>query len=191
MTERKFLWPIALAATLVVGIASGSLATLGATSGRIDALEAAVADLEPDVATLRADGLVMSASLGAARNGVERIENGVARITLTDALEPPSIFGGIQAFVETGTTAHGCIASVSETNVGDLGPFYVLCTPRGPVIDGTRRAGVLLQIRTADAGGQRGDMFPSWAIIEITLWQPGATFYRPPVPCVIGAKDQC
>ena len=128
----------------------------------------------------------------ALRTEVAAIGNGVVRIKLSDALEPKSGgFGGIQAFVETGSTAHGCIASVSETNVGNLGPFYVICTPRAPVIGGRARKGIVLQIRTASAGSSSGPLFPQGSLVEVTLWQPGAGQYAAPVMCVIGAPQQC
>ena len=165
---------------LIGGLVGGTVVSSG--------FEARVAELEADAAAVR----VLVAQVddrGQAR--IRAIGDGVVRITLTDALEPEGIFGGIQAFVETGSTAHGCVASVSETNVGQYGPFYVLCTPRAPIIDGRRREGILLQIRTATAGGRSDKLFPPGSIVEVTLWQPGAIHYAAPVPCVIGAPDQC
>jgi hypothetical protein len=183
MQPSKTAVLIALA-VLISGVVGG-LAGGAVVATRFDDR---VATLESDATAIRAE---VEQVENRARTRIEAIGDGVVRIVLTDALEPESIFGGIQAFVETGTTAHGCIASVSETNVGQYGPFYVLCTPRAPVIDGRRREGILLQIRPAAAGGRSDKLFPPGSIVEITLWQPGALHYATPVPCVIGAPNQC
>jgi hypothetical protein len=175
----------------LVGSLIGGLVVAAGSSERITALEASIAGLRDEVKRAVLDADTASAAARQARSAADRLANGVVRIKLTDAHEPQGIFGGIQAFVETGTTERGCIASVSETSVGNLGPFYVLCTPRAPVIGGVRREGILLQIRTRDAGGSSGQLFPPGSIVEVTLWQPGALRYAEPVPCVIGAPDQC
>ena len=164
---------IAVVGALVGGLIGGALIA-NAYGERLAAAELRAAELATRVDAVQKDADEAAVLARTAQLAVGRVGDGVKRIKLTDALEPEGRFGGIQAFVETGSTERGCIASVSETNVGQLGPFYVLCTPRAPVINGIERKGILLQIRTADAGGRSDKLFPPGSIVEITLWQPGA-----------------
>lgn len=179
---------LAVVAVVIAGVVGGLVGGAVVAS----AVDARLAALETGQADLRAMLVQVQSAQGHTESRVAAFGIGVTRVKLTDEHEPAaSRFGGIQAFVETGSTAPGCIASVSETNIGQYGPFYVLCTTRAPIIDGRQRNGLLIQIRSAAAGGSSGKMFPPGAIVELSLWQPGATNYASPVPCPIGTPGQC
>lgn len=182
---------------LVVAVAvltaiAGALGGAAIADGRRVAMEERLAIAEAALTGIRTDQDALSRDIG----GVQLRLNGVgttARIRLGAEHQPVGggIFGGLQAFVETGTTAYGCVASVSETNIGNYGPFDVLCTPRAPVIDGRERKGVLIAVYRPLHSGDLGQMFPAFTIVEVTISQPGATRYAHPVVCVIGAPTQC
>ncbi|HSO28366.1 MAG TPA: hypothetical protein VLS28_00555 [Candidatus Sulfomarinibacteraceae bacterium] len=185
-----------MTAVLVVVATAGVLIGAVLLDDRLTALEAAAHQGEARLTELEGAADRSESRLKTLDERVAVRGAGVgttARIRLGYEHQPPGggRFGGLQAFVETGTTAAGCVASVSETNIGNFGPFDVLCTPRAPTIDGRGREGILIAVYRPLHEGELGAMFPPFTIVEVTVLQPGATRYAPPVVCVIGAPGQC
>lgn len=198
MSGRRWTYLALIAVATVAGLVGAVLGTT-LVDGRLAAVEASATDLEARLSDAESGVSDGTARLSKLERSVSDLGDELgaagttARIRLGAEHQPPGggRFGGLQAFVETGTTEHGCVASVSETNIGNYGPFDVLCTPRTPIIDGRQRAGILIFVYRPLWDGDLGAMFPPFTIVEVTVLQPGASRYAPPVVCAIGLPDQC
>ena len=84
------------------------------------------------------------------------------------------------AFVETGSSSDGCLATLSEmwwdAGVGRGDPSGPFCGVRTPTIDGVVRHGVGLTIFFP---GDPGDDVN----LVFNVYQEGAKYYKAPVPC--------
>ena len=89
------------------------------------------------------------------------------------------------AFVETGSSSDGCLATLSEmwwdVGVGRGDPSGPFCGVRTPTIDGVVRHGVGLTIFFP---GDPGDDVN----LVFNVYQEGAKYYKAPVPC---AQPSC
>jgi len=86
-------------------------------------------------------------------------------------LDPDQGNTAIRAFVATGSLQRECLATFSETNFAAV-PRFLFCAPR--VAFG--QEGVLVSVfLTSPPNGE--------LIVDVTLYQQGATQYGPPVLC--------
>ena len=88
----------------------------------------------------------------------------------------------LMIFVETGSSADGCLATLSEAWAdpapGGASPARFFCASRSPTIDGVVRHGVGLTIFF------KGDVGEDFNLV-FNVYQEGAKYYKAPVPCEV------